>query len=116
MAAPRAGSLNRRITIQGRSTSQDTAGQQSLTWTDVATIWAAVRPLTGHELARAQMVNTEVSHEVTIRYDAQWADPLVMGGRRIAYGSRILNIHASMDEEETHHTITLLCSEGLDKG
>lgn len=116
MPAPRAGSLNRRVTIQSRSTTQDTAGQQSLTWTDVATVWAGIRPLTGHELARAQMMNTEINHEITIRYDLQWADPLVMGGRRLSYGTRIFNIHASMDEEEAHHTITLLCSEGMDKG
>jgi len=116
MPAPRAGSLNRRVTVQSRSTAQDTAGQQSLTWTDIATVWAGVRSLTGRELARAQMVNTEVSHEVTIRFDAQWSDPLVMAGRRLTYGARIFNVHAAMDEDEAHHTMTLLCSEGLDKG
>ena len=116
MPAPRAGSLDRRVTIQSRSTAQDTAGQQSLTWNDIATVWAAIHPLTGHELARAQMVNTEISHEVTIRYDPMWSDPLLMAGRRLTYGTRVMNIHASMDEDEKHHTITLLCSEGLDKG
>lgn len=36
----RAGQLNRRITIQERTTGQDAAGQPLLTWTDFAKVWS----------------------------------------------------------------------------
>lgn len=43
----KAGTLNRRITIQRRATGTDAAGQPLQTWADVATVWANILGNTG---------------------------------------------------------------------
>jgi len=48
--ALRIGTLRKRLLLQSRSTAQDSSGGQSVTWTDVATVWGEIQPLTGHKL------------------------------------------------------------------
>lgn len=112
----RAGALNRQGVIQGKSTTQGTYGEEAQTWSTVATVWMSVEPLTGRELQAAQALNIEISHEIMIRYQAQWADPKVMAKRRITYKGRIFNIQAAMNPEEANVYIRLLCSEGMNQG
>jgi SPP1 family predicted phage head-tail adaptor len=112
----RAGMLNRRLAIQSRSTTQDAAGQPLNTWTTLATVWAAIEPLSGHELERAQAIHPEISHQITIRYAAAWADPKTVAKYRGLYKSRIFNFHAPMNSEEGNVQIVILASEGLNQG
>jgi SPP1 family predicted phage head-tail adaptor len=116
----RSGQLTRRIRIQRRSTVQDSFGGPALTWIDVASVWAGIEPLTGRELESAQRMASEVSHQITVRYQALFADPREVAGYRILfpsqYRARIFNIHAAINEEERNAVITLLASEGLDDG
>lgn len=112
----RSGDLRHRVTFQRRSTVTDSFGAQSETWTDVATAWADISPLSGRELLAAQAVNVEISHTVTIRYQAQFAGPKAVAAMRIVYGDRIFNIHSSLDVDERHRELKLTCSEGLNNG
>lgn len=112
----RAGDLRHRVTFQSRSVSADSFGAQSEQWRDVATVWADVSPLSGRELFAAQAVNVEISHSVTIRYQAQFAGPKAVAAMRILYGNRIFNIHSSMDTDERHRELKMTCSEGLNNG
>lgn len=112
----RAGDLRHRVTFQVRSAIQDSFGGQSESWSDVATVWADVLPLSGRELMSAQAVNVELSHKVTIRYQAQFAGPKAVAAMRIAYGDRIFNIHSALDVDERHKEIDLTCAEGLSNG
>jgi SPP1 family predicted phage head-tail adaptor len=116
MTALRAGQLTRRLKIQSRSTNQDTFGGPSLVWIDVATVWAEIQPLTGRELESAQRMASEVSHQITVRYQANFADPKVVAGYRAIYKGRVFNIHASLNEDERNTVLTLLASEGMDDG
>jgi SPP1 family predicted phage head-tail adaptor len=120
MSNLRAGALNRRITLQSRSTGQDTSGGQLLTWTDVATVWAQVEPLNGRELLAAQAVQSSVSHQITIRYQIQFADPKVMAKMRAKLVkdsvTRYFNIHAARDEGELRQVIIMDAEEGLNAG
>nr|WP_315210104.1 phage head closure protein [uncultured Albidiferax sp.] len=79
----RAGSLDQRVTLQSRSTVQDAAGQDTITWVDVATVWAEVRPLRGREFFAAAQVQQEQSIKVRIRFrpDVQQTWRLVWQGR-----------------------------------
>lgn len=45
----RAGRLDRRITLQSVTRTQDAAGQAIESWADLATCWAEVRPVRGAE-------------------------------------------------------------------
>ena len=115
-----AGALNRRITLQQRGTAQDTAGEPSAIWTAVATVWANVEPLNARELMAAEAVQSSVSHTITIRYQAQFADPKVMARFRatmIKDGvTRVFNIHGSRDESEAKRFLILSAEEGLNLG
>lgn len=116
MTALRAGQLTRRLRIQSRASTQDTFGSPNLVWTDVATVWAEIQPLSGRELESAQRLASEVSHQITVRYQSIFADTKIVAGYRALYKGRIFNIHASMNEDERNTVLTLLASEGLDDG
>jgi SPP1 family predicted phage head-tail adaptor len=116
MSSLRAGQMNRRITLQRPSTAQDTYGGPVRTWTDLGTFWAEIQPLSGRELESAQRMASEISHQIVVRYQAIFADTRQVAGYRAVYRSRIFNIHAALNEDESNVLITLLASEGLDDG
>ncbi len=116
MSSVRAGQLSRRLRIQQRSTVQNTFGEPQLTWTDVATVWADIQPLTGRELESAQRMASEVSHQITVRFQPLFSDTRVVACYRGLYKARIFNIQACMNEDERNAVVTLLASEGLNDG
>ena len=65
-----AGQLDQRVTLQSRSTVQDAHGQDTITWVDVATVWAQVQAPRGREFFAAAQVQQEQSLKVRIRYRA----------------------------------------------
>lgn len=106
------GRLNHRITVQQRTTAQDSYGQELTTWTDVATVWANVKPIGGREKLRAMAVESMLTHTVLVRYRAEFTPPKTMDARRIMYGSRIFNITATRDVDEARKHIVFDCTEG----
>jgi SPP1 family predicted phage head-tail adaptor len=110
------GRLNHRLVLQSRSTTLDSVGGQSTTWTPVATVWAAIQPLSGRDLIAAQASQSEISHRITLRYQALFADPKAVAALRAVYGSRIFDIHAAMNQDENNHTLVLMASEGMNDG
>jgi SPP1 family predicted phage head-tail adaptor len=65
----RAGELDRRITLQTRSTSKSgTTGSTSEQFTTLATVWAQVKDLRGREFAAARQVNAEITTVFRIRW------------------------------------------------
>jgi SPP1 family predicted phage head-tail adaptor len=112
----RAGTLRKRIAIQSRGTSVDSFGQQTTTWSTVATIWASIEPSGGKELMMAQAMNIDQASTITIRWQSLFADPKAVAAMRIVYGSRIFNIHSSANQEERNRVLVLIASEGLNDG
>jgi SPP1 family predicted phage head-tail adaptor len=63
------GQLRHRVTIQRLDEStRDAAGQVVPAWVDVATVFAAVVPVSGRELFASQQVQANVTHKVTMRH------------------------------------------------
>lgn len=117
MTAPmRGGTLNRSIQIQQRTTGKDSFGGQVQTWTTLKTVYAYIEALQGSEKIAAMSYSTDVSHRVTVRYDAIFIDPRVVATYRILYGARIFNIEAALNVDESNRTIEMICSEGLNLG
>lgn len=106
-----AGKLRHRVTIQQLVKADDGYGGIVETWQDVATVWATVEPLRGSERYRAQQVQSELTHKVTMRYR-----PGVKPQMRLLYGDRVLEIEAVIDVEERHRWLELLCSEVVQDG
>lgn len=107
----RAGELDRRIKLQARSTTKTDSGTELLTWTDVATVWANIQPLSGRELVGADAVNAELTHLILIRYRQG-----VTARMRAIYGTRIFDINAVVEPQMAHVSLQLLCTEGMDEG
>lgn len=62
------GQFKHRVTLRAQSPTEDSLGQRVGAWTDVATVWARVRPAKGreYEAAGAQQALAEV--EIDIRF------------------------------------------------
>jgi len=61
------GELRHRITLQVKSKTRDAHGGESITWTDVATVWAKVKRLRGREYYAANKEEHRISAEITTR-------------------------------------------------
>jgi SPP1 family predicted phage head-tail adaptor len=113
----RAGQLNRVVSIQQRSTVQDTFGGLPETWTNVATnVYAFIEALSGYEKLAGEAVASGVSHRITLRYDPMFADPKLVATYRVLYGTRIFDVQASMNVDEGNHIVELLATEGMTLG
>ncbi|MFP3890978.1 phage head closure protein [uncultured Ralstonia sp.] len=112
----RSGLLTRLITIEQRVTTQDSFGQQQETWNTVKPVYALIEALNGSERAAAQSVMTDVSHRITVRYDAIFADPRVVAAYRATYNGRIFIIQAALNIDEGNQIVELMAAEGMTNG
>ncbi|SEB40714.1 phage head closure protein [Terriglobus roseus] len=103
----RAGSLNRRITIQSQATTQDAYGQQVNTWDDLLTCWASIKAVTSKEVYAASGYTSQVSHKITIRYPTV----AISSKMRVLYETRLFHIQAINDPSEGREQLDLLCLE-----
>lgn len=101
-----AGKYNHQVYLQAPAKTFDSEGQEVITWTTVGTVWAEILPLTGREYFQAKAANSELTHEIHIRYRRNlktiW---------RVLYGTRALEILSVADVEEKHEELELLCKE-----
>lgn len=103
-----AGLLRHKIMIQSRSSSLDSYGGETVTWTDEADWWADIRPLRGEELVQAQQIVAKVTHRIIIRhYDG------LTTAHRIRFDSRTFDINYIQNVAERDVKDELLCTEVL---
>lgn len=109
----RAGLLRHRVTIQQRTETRDPdTGAVSFAWVDVATVWAAVEPLSAREFIAAQAAHSKVSARITIRYRAD-----ITAAMRIVHGSTLYNIEGVIpDNRSGREWLTLPVSAGVNDG
>lgn len=103
--------LDKRGMLEVRSTSQDSFGGQAEAWTLLATVWAAIRALSGRALFAAQAAQSEVTHEIVINWRNDVGPEM-----RFKYDGRLFNIKSVADEDEGRQWLCLRCSEGLTEG
>lgn len=60
--------LDQRVTLQASAISRDAVGGQVETWSDTATVWAGIRPLSARQIALAQQAGAVVAKAVTLRW------------------------------------------------
>lgn len=114
----KAGQLRKRVRLQQippNVTNPDAYNAPDLinSWADVATIWASIEPLTGRELAWAEVALVgDVTHKVTIRYFSG-----VNAKMRFAYLDphtnklRYFNIEFVRNPEERNRRLECICHE-----
>jgi SPP1 family predicted phage head-tail adaptor len=107
MTRPRIGELRQRVTLQQPNDVPDGAGGFTRSWSDLASVWARIEPLSGAERLRAVQLESAVSHRVTLRYREG-----VSASLRLKFGARVFNIRAVINLEERKDYLDLLCEEG----
>ena len=105
-----AGRLRHRVTIQRQTQTQNPqTGEMTVDWSDVATVWAAVEPISAREFIAAQEPNAKITARVTIRYLAG-----IDASMRLLKNSRVYNIHGVMEDIDSgREYLTLPVSEGV---
>ena len=106
------GRLDKRITVQGKSTALDEFGQEVNSWTDIKTIWAEIRPITSREKLRVGTIAWELSHTIRIRFDSALMPLKTLATRRVKFEDRYLSISSALDFDERHKYLILECIEG----
>ncbi|MCL5995498.1 MAG: phage head closure protein [Chloroflexi bacterium] len=87
----KAGDLRHRITIQRQASTetQNTHGEQTTPWVELATVWAAIEPQSGGEATEQDRRIATVTHRVRIRHREG-----VTPAMRVLHGARVFEILA----------------------
>lgn len=107
----RAGLLRDQIVIQQRSDAQDAFGQPVPTWSDLATVWAAVEPERGREWFVASQLQAVEPVRFRIRYRAD-----VTTRHRVSWGGKLYDVRAVVDGFARIRELHLYCDTGLTQG
>lgn len=106
------GKLRHRIVIEQRTSTQDTFGDITESWSTFATVWAAIEPLSVRDFIASAQVQAGVTARVTIR-----ALTGLLPSMRINYRSKIYNIAGILpDKDSGLEYVTLAVSEGVNNG
>lgn len=111
-----AGRLNNLVKIQKRTGAKDAYGQETERWTDIAEVWANIKPISGREQMRFGTLGTTLTHTVATHYRNDLDLPMQAGAWRIQYGSRMLNINSCFSLDEAHQWLIFNCTEGAING
>ena len=103
----RTGTLRHRVTLQEFVEIVDEYGTPiGEGWEDIATVWAAVEPITGREYIELHNTQSELSHKVTMRYR-----PGVTPANRLLFNGRQFDIQSVLNLEERNRELVLMCKE-----
>jgi SPP1 family predicted phage head-tail adaptor len=98
--------LNKRVTLQKPERTPDGRGGFTVTWSDAATVWAAVWPVGANEIIQSDKQTMTVSHRIRTRYRST-----VKASWRVSYAGRYFNIVSVVDPDTAHRWIDILCRE-----
>lgn len=103
----RAGSLNKRITLQYPTKASDGMGGFDNTWNDGDTIWAALWPISANERLRSDQMSGEITHRIRIRYRRD-----IRTSWRIKFGERYFDIDGPpINPNERNEYLDIMCKE-----
>lgn len=105
-----AGKLRHRLLIQKPVTTQNpNTGEMQITWTDVASVWGSMEPLSAREFIAANAQQSEVKGKAVIRHRDD-----VDATMRIVYRGKTHNILGVLgDNVSGLEYMTLPISEGV---
>lgn len=103
-----AGKLRHRITIQqDNGTTADASGHATANWQTYATVWASVQPVQGLERWRANQMQAETTHLITIRYLPDVTTKM----RALFQGVRYLNFLSVLNVDERNIEMQIQAKE-----
>lgn len=106
-----AGQLRDRITIQVRSSADDSAGEPVLTWTNVADVYAMVTDVSGREYITGQAITNAVTTTIVIRYRLG-----ITAAMRVLCRGVVYNITEVLAPENKRREMHLMCVRNVSNG
>jgi SPP1 family predicted phage head-tail adaptor len=112
----KSGDLRHRVQIQTPIDIQNNLGEiiedpDSVGWSTVATIWAAIEPMTGNEFWAAGRYEHEVDTTIRIRYRSGLNNTMQIIWTDSAGQTHTYHIHGIIDIDQRHIQIRLICKE-----
>lgn len=102
----RAGALDKRVTIRKPVQTVNSFNETVTTYTDVATVWAAVEWRSGRRFEEAAKLNAEIQGVIRIRYRTD-----IRPEWRLKYGNRDIQILSVTNPYERGQELQLNCKE-----
>ena len=99
-----AGRLRHRVALQQPVTTKDSYGQDVVTWTHVATVWASLEPIRGREYFEAQ----QHGNETTVRIVMRAQGSLIKPTWRVLHGSDVYEIVSVIDPQKRGDYLELM--------
>ena len=102
------GDLRERIMIKQITTTSDSAGGFTDSGSSaLATVWAAVEPLSGRELLAAMQAQSEITVRVRMRYRSD-----ITSAMQILHGAKVYEIVSPpIDVDGRRRELELMCKE-----
>lgn len=100
------GRLKHKITFQQLGKDKNGYGEIIEKWVDIKTVWAEIKPVSGNQFFAAKQINSEISHNVYIRYRADLKPSM-----RIKYKERVFEILYLMNVNEENWLMQIYCKE-----
>ncbi len=112
-----AGRLRHRVRIDARSEARDAFGTVIVSWVPVATVWAAIEPLSVREFIATAAQESQLTTRITIRARAGLDATLRLVHLVNGVAGAIYNPAGFLaDKESGLEYVTAPCSEGTNDG
>lgn len=103
------GAMRSQVEIQQQAPTPDSAGQPQAAWTTMWTTPAAISTLSMREVYQTAQFAAQVTHRITVRWPGN--SIAIVGGQRVAFGSRIFQVQTVENVQERNRVLHLLCLE-----
>jgi len=89
-----------KLKIETPTEAIDSYGGRTISWSTLATVWAALKPVSGREVFAQQAQQKRITHVATIRYLSSLANIANIRSYRVSYGTRLfdMNYVTNLDE------------------
>jgi SPP1 family predicted phage head-tail adaptor len=103
------GALRQRLVLEQPVESADGGGGVTRSYTSVATLWAAVTPVSDRDAVEAEALGAEVTHRVVTRMRTG-----ITTRHRLTWGARIFRIVALRDQDGAGRFLEISAQERID--
>lgn len=100
------GDLKKRVTLQHQTKVADGMGGFVTTWTEAATVWAAIWPVSATETIQSAMATMTITHRIRIRYRS-----VLKASWRVSWAGRYFNIVSIIDPNMSNRWLDILVKE-----
>lgn len=101
------GEMDKRVILQAPVIGQDSNGQPTRSWTQVAAVWANIRYLSGVETIKSEMETGVTRASIRVHYRAG-----VVPTMRVLYRGTYFNITAVLPDPTGAHFMDLVAESG----